>query len=77
MTSPDPQQGSSPSRDLPGLAAFLTLGTTIAGTVGAFVGLGLWGDAVFGTSPLCLVLGLVLGCVAAAAATAALVRRYL
>jgi len=77
LTSPDPQRGSSSPRDLPGLAAFLTLGTTIAGTVGVFVGLGLWGDAVFKTSPLCLVLGLVLGCVAAAVATAALVRRYL
>ena len=76
MTTPEPER-SRTSRDLPGLAAFATLGTTIAGTVGAGVGLGILGDDVFKTSPLCLVIGLVLGCVAAVAATIALVRRYL
>ena len=37
----------------------------------------IWADSAFGTSPLCLVIGLLLGCVAATASTIALVRRYL
>ena len=59
------------------MAAFLGLGTTIAATVAAFVVLGIWADDAFGTSPWCLVVGLVLGCAAATATTVALVRRYL
>jgi F0F1-type ATP synthase assembly protein I len=45
--------------------------------VGIGVVLGIWADSAFGTSPIFLVIGLVLGCVAAAASTVALVRRYL
>jgi F0F1-type ATP synthase assembly protein I len=76
LTTSEPEETSTP-RDLPGLAGFAALGTTIAGTVGAGVGLGIWADDVFKSSPLCLVIGLVLGCVAATASTVALVRRYL
>lgn len=39
--------------------------------------LGIWADDSFGTSPLCLVIGLVLGCLAATATTVTMVRRYL
>ncbi len=76
MTTPEPEQ-TSPPRDLPGLAGFAALGTTIAGTVGIGVGLGIWADDVFKTSPICLVIGLLLGCAAATVSTIALVRRYL
>jgi hypothetical protein len=76
LTSRDPEP-SPPPRDLPGLAALAALGGTIALTVAAFVLLGIWADGRFGTSPLCLVLGLVLGCTAATAVTVTLARRYL
>jgi F0F1-type ATP synthase assembly protein I len=76
LTAPEPEPGTE-SRDLPGVAAFAALGTTIACTVGVFVGLGIWADSAFGTSPIFLLLGVVLGCVAATASTIALVRRYL
>lgn len=76
MSAPEPDSADAP-RDLPGLGAFATLGLTIACTVGAFVGLGIWADAVFGTSPWCLLVGILLGCVAATASTIVLVRRYL
>jgi ATP synthase protein I len=76
LTTPEPEQDKT-VRDLPGVAAFATLGMTIAVTVGIGVVLGIWADSAFGTSPIFLVIGLVLGCVAAAASTVALVRRYL
>jgi F0F1-type ATP synthase assembly protein I len=76
LTTPEPER-DAPSRDLPGVAAFAALGATIACTVGVFVVLGIWADSAFGTSPVCLLLGVVLGCAAATASTIALVRRYL
>lgn len=76
MSTPEPDS-APPPRDLPGAAAFATLGLTIAATVGVFVLLGIWADAAFGTSPWCLLAGILLGCVAATASTIALVRRYL
>ena len=76
MTTPDPDRDTSP-RDLPGAAAFLGLGSSIAVTLGVFVALGLWADSAFGTSPALLLVGIVLGCAAATASTIALVRRYL
>jgi ATP synthase protein I len=80
LTTPEPEHApdSSPAvRDLPGLAAFGALGLSIAITVGIGVGLGIWADDAFHTSPLFLVIGLVLGCAAATATTVSLVRRYL
>jgi F0F1-type ATP synthase assembly protein I len=76
LTTPDPDSDATPGA-LPGLGAFATLGLTIACTVGAFVGLGIWLDSVLETSPWCLLAGIVLGCVAATASTVVLVRRYL
>jgi F0F1-type ATP synthase assembly protein I len=76
LTTPDPDRGA-PGRELPGAAAFLALGMTIACTLGVFVGLGIWADSALGTSPWLLLTGIVLGCAAATASTIALVRRYL
>jgi F0F1-type ATP synthase assembly protein I len=76
LTTPE-HEPSPPPRDLPGLAAFAALGSTIAGTVAVFVVLGILADDAFKTSPLCLVIGLVLGVAAATASTIALARRYL
>ncbi len=76
MSTP-PTEPSQGPRDLPGAAAFLGLGLSIAVTLGVFVALGVWLDSVLRTSPLCLVLGIVVGLVAAGASTVALVRRYL
>lgn len=76
MSAPEPTSPGGP-KDLPGAAVFLGLGLSIAATVGAFVALGIWLDSVLGTSPWCLVIGVVLGLAAAAASTVALMRRYL
>jgi F0F1-type ATP synthase assembly protein I len=76
LTTPEPERTTTP-RDLPGIAGFAALGSTIACTVAAGVVLGIWADSTFKTSPLCLIIGLVLGCGAATASTIALVRKYL
>ena len=74
MTSPDgddPDQGShqgkSEIKDLPGLAAFAALGTTIAGCEAVGVVLGLYLDHLGNIAPWGLLIGIVLGTVAAAA----------
>jgi len=63
--------------ELPGLAAFATMGTTIAlcETVGVL--LGLWADHSFGTGPTFLIIGVVLGTVTAIMSVVKQVRRYL
>jgi len=76
LTAPEPDRPTTP-KELPGLVAFAGLGLTIAITVGIFVAIGIWADSAFGTAPILLVIGLVVGCVAATAATVALVRQYL
>jgi len=76
LTTPEPPRGDGP-RELPGLGAFFGLGLTIAVTVGIFVLLGLWADATLKTSPLFLVVGIVLGCASAVATTVVLAKRYL
>jgi ATP synthase protein I len=74
--SPTPPP-AEPAKPLPGALAFAGMGMTIACTVGAGVVLGLLLDKHFGTSPVLLVVGLVLGCAAAVSAVAAQVKRYL
>jgi F0F1-type ATP synthase assembly protein I len=72
--------GESPSKtvkDLPGVAALLTMGLTIAITVGIGVFLGIWADNEWGGAPLWLVIGLVLGTVAAVVSVLQQVRRFL
>jgi F0F1-type ATP synthase assembly protein I len=53
------------------------MGTTIAACVGVGVVAGIAADDQFGTSPLLLIVGLVLGALAAGFAVAAQVRRFL
>jgi F0F1-type ATP synthase assembly protein I len=80
MTSepPEPRDGpDEPVKPLPGAMAFVGLGTTVAGCVAVCVGGGIALDAWLGTSPLFLVIGLVLGLAAAVATVVAQVRRFL
>jgi hypothetical protein len=85
VTSPqEPQEPSEPAassgrplRPLPGALAFVGLGTSAAGCVAVGVLLGILVDARTHTSPLFLVVGLVLGVVGAVSTVVSLVRRYL
>ncbi len=53
---------------MPASVFFLTVGSTIVGSIVVGLLLGLWLDGVVGTSPLFLLLGLALGIGGAAAA---------
>jgi F0F1-type ATP synthase assembly protein I len=64
-------------RDLPGLAAFAAMGTTLAICEGVGVLLGLYLDSLWNFAPWGLLIGIVLGTVAAVASVVTLVRRYL
>jgi hypothetical protein len=64
-------------KPLPGALAFLGLGTTVAGCVAAGVVLGIFLDNRFHTSPLFLVIGLVLGVGSAVATVFSQVKRFL
>ena len=66
-----------PVSDLPGATAFLTMGITIAVTVGIGVLLGIWADNAWGSAPLWLVIGLVLGTGAAVVSVKQQIRRFL
>ena len=57
--------------------AFVGLGTSAAGCVAVGLFLGVWVDGLTHTSPLFLVVGLVLGLAAAVGALVTLVRRFL
>jgi len=64
-------------KDLPGAWAFVGMGSTIAGSVGFGVLVGLWSDSHFGVAPWGLVIGVLLGSALAVTAVASQVRRYL
>ena len=64
-------------RDLPGLAAFAAMGTTIASCIAVGVLLGLYADHLWHCAPAGLLIGIVLGAVAAIASVVKLVRRFL
>jgi F0F1-type ATP synthase assembly protein I len=68
---------SNGGSDLPGVAVFATMGITIAVTVGVGVLLGIWADNAWGAAPLWLVIGLVLGTVAAVVSVKQQIRRFL
>jgi F0F1-type ATP synthase assembly protein I len=53
------------------------MGTTIASCLAVGVVLGLWADHAWGSAPWGLLLGIVLGTVAAVASVIQLVRRFL
>jgi ATP synthase protein I len=57
--------------------AFVGMGTSVAVIVGVGVLLGIWADGRLHTSPLLLIVGLVLGLAAAVATVVAQVRRFL
>jgi F0F1-type ATP synthase assembly protein I len=76
-SSNGPDQEKSSVRDLPGLAAFAAMGSTIASCLAVGVLLGLYADHLWGTAPAGLLIGIVLGTVAAVASVVKLVRRYL
>lgn len=70
-------QEKSNAKDLPGLAAFAAMGTTIASCLAVGVLFGLYLDHLFHSAPVGLLVGIVLGTVAAVASVVKLVRRYL
>ena len=62
---------------LPGAVAFASMGLSIALCEAAFVVLGLWADHSWGTAPGGLIIGIVLGTVAAVVSVVKQVRRFL
>jgi F0F1-type ATP synthase assembly protein I len=72
-----PHQEKSDLKDLPGLAAFAAMGTTLAGCEAVGVLLGLYLDHLGNFAPWGLLIGIVLGTVAAVASVMQLVRRFL
>lgn len=73
------EKGDSPGPDFEEVsivAQFLTLGMTMAGTVGAGVVLGIVVDSAAHSAPIGLLAGLFLGSVGAATALVALLRRW-
>ena len=83
MSAPDPEPDASQSSKipddsgLPGVAAFAVMGTTIATCVAVGVGLGIWADTTWHSSPAGLLIGIMLGTVAAVVSVVQQVRRYL
>jgi len=73
-----PTKGESPDgSDLPGVAAFAVMGTTIAACLAVGVLAGLWVDHELGSAPAGLLIGIVLGTVAAVVSVVQQVRRFL
>jgi hypothetical protein len=72
-----PDQGKSTVRDLPGVAAFGAMGITLATCEALGVLLGLYLDRLWHVAPWGLLIGVVLGTVAAVSSVVKLVRRYL
>jgi F0F1-type ATP synthase assembly protein I len=70
-------QEKSRLKDLPGIAAFAGMGFTIATCLAVGVVLGLYVDHLGNCAPWGLLVGIVLGTVAAVASVTKLVRRYL
>jgi ATP synthase protein I len=64
-------------KPLPSAAVFLGLGTAVAGCLAVGVFAGIWVDGLTHTSPLFLVVGLVLGVAAAVGTVVTQVRRFL
>ena len=73
----EPVKPVKPVKPLPSAAVFLGLGTAVAGCVAVGVFAGIFLDGRAHTSPLFLVVGLVLGVAAAVATVVTQVRRFL
>ena len=77
MTESEKEGHSTPDfEEVSMVAQFLTLGTTMAGSVGAGVVVGILIDSAAGSAPIGLLVGLFLGSVGAATALVALLRRW-
>jgi F0F1-type ATP synthase assembly protein I len=72
-----PEQEKSFVKDLPGAAAFATMGMTAAIVIALGVVLGLWADSAWGSEPWGLLIGIALGTVAAVVSVVKQVRRFL
>jgi F0F1-type ATP synthase assembly protein I len=66
-----------PAGDLPGIAAFAAMGMTIATSEAVGVVAGLYADRWLGSAPVCLVLGIGLGTVAAVVGVVRQIQRFL
>jgi F0F1-type ATP synthase assembly protein I len=83
MGSEQPEQpepapgGTAEPKPLPGAAAFIGMGLSAAVCVAIGVVLGVWGDSAWHTAPLCLMIGLALGLVAAVCLVVTQIREYL
>ena len=77
VTPITPEQGKPSISDLPGAAAFASMGLSAAVLVGLGVLVGLWADHAWHSSPWGLLFGLALGTVAAVLSVVKQVRRFL
>ncbi len=75
-TEPE-KSGADALKPLPGATAFLGMGLTAAVCVGLGVLLGVLGDSRWHTSPVLLVVGLVVGLAVAVMSVVSQIRRYL
>lgn len=75
--APERKPDQSGLSDLPGVAAFAMMGMSIATCEAVGVLAGLWVDRAWGTAPGGLVIGIVLGTVAAVVSVVQQVRRFL
>jgi len=73
----DVREESPDGSDLPGVAAFAVMGTTIAGCLAIGVLAGLWFDHEVHSAPAGLLIGIALGTVAAVVSVVKQVRRFL
>lgn len=71
------EQENNPVKDLPGVFALLTMGTSVAIIIAVFVVLGIWADRAWATAPWGLLIGITLGTVAAVVSVVKQVRRFL
>jgi F0F1-type ATP synthase assembly protein I len=81
MTRPTEDSGQpNPTpfvKPLPSITAFVGMGTSVAGSVGVGVWLGIVADDHFRTAPTFLIIGVMLGITAAVTSVVAQIRRYL
>jgi F0F1-type ATP synthase assembly protein I len=77
--SPDipSEQEKAFTKNLPGVAAFATMGMSAAIVIALGVVLGLWADSAWGSEPWGLLIGIALGTVAAVVSVVKQVRRFL